>query len=87
MEYIGGENAEHLMTSIKKKSDISSDYTGIAYCGLKIDWDYTNGTVDLSMHGYIKAASHKYQNSAPTRAEHAPHKWNPPVYGSKTQYM
>jgi hypothetical protein len=25
--------------------------------------------------------------SAPTRPEHAPHQWNPPIYGAKTQYV
>jgi hypothetical protein len=43
--------------------------------------------VDLYMPGYIKAALHKYQHAAPTRPEHAPHTWNPPVYGVKTQYV
>jgi hypothetical protein len=39
------------------------------------------------MPGYIKAALHKYQNAAPARPEHAPHTWNPPIYGAKTQYV
>jgi hypothetical protein len=39
------------------------------------------------MPGYIKAALHKYQHPAPTIPEHAPHQWNPPVYGAKTQYV
>jgi hypothetical protein len=39
------------------------------------------------MTGYIKAALHKYQHAAPARLEHAPHTWNPPVYGAKTQYV
>jgi hypothetical protein len=39
------------------------------------------------MPGYIKAALHQYQHAAPTRPEHAPHTWNPPIYGAKTQYM
>jgi hypothetical protein len=39
------------------------------------------------MPGYIKAALHKYQHSAPARPEHAPHTWNPPIYGAKTQYV
>jgi hypothetical protein len=56
IKYIGHNNAEHLMTSIKKNYAISKDWTGNAYCGLKLDFDYTNGTVDLSMPGYIKSA-------------------------------
>jgi hypothetical protein len=39
------------------------------------------------MPGYIKAALHKYQHAPPARPEHAPHTWNPPVYGAKTQYV
>jgi hypothetical protein len=52
-----------------------------------LEWDYDNKTVDLSMPGYIKAALHKYQYPAPTRPKHAPHKWNPPVYGAKAHYV
>jgi hypothetical protein len=39
------------------------------------------------MPGYIKAVLHKYQHAAPARPEHAPHTWNPPIYGAKTQYV
>jgi hypothetical protein len=67
------------MTSIKNNYDISSDWTGSAYCVLKIDWDY------VYMHGYTKSALHKYQYPAHVRTYHAPHKWNLPVYGAKTQ--
>jgi hypothetical protein len=39
------------------------------------------------MPGYIKDALHKYQHADPARPEHAPHTWNPPIYGAKTKYM
>jgi hypothetical protein len=61
------------MASIKNKYDISSDWTGSAYCSLKLDWDYINDTVDLSMPVKIKAVLHKYQHPAPTRPEYVPH--------------
>jgi hypothetical protein len=85
--YVGREHAEHLMACIKKNYNISSDWNGGAYCGLTLDWEYKNLTVDLSMPGYIKAALHKYQHAAPARPEHAPHTWNPPIYGAKTQFV
>jgi hypothetical protein len=66
---------------------ISSDWNGTAYCGLTLDWDYKDRTVDLYMPGYIKAALHKYQHPAPSRPEHSPHTWNPPIYGAKTQFV
>jgi hypothetical protein len=87
VKYIGREHAEHLMECIKKNYKISSDWKGSAYYGLTLEWNYKNRTVDLSMPGYIKAALHKYQHADPRRPEHAPHPWNPPVYGTKTQYV
>jgi hypothetical protein len=87
VKYPGREHAEHLMECIKKNYNISSDWNGSSYCGLSLDWDYKNRTVDLSMPGYIKAALHKYQHAAAARPEHAPNTWNPPMYGAKTQYV
>jgi hypothetical protein len=87
VKYVGREHAEHLMACIKKNYNISSDWNGHAYCGLTLDWDYTNHTVDLSMPGYIKAALHKYQHAAPARPEHAPNTWNPPINGAETQFV
>jgi hypothetical protein len=48
---------------------------------------HNNGTVDLSIHGYTMTSLHKYQHPTTDSAEHAPHIWNRPVYGSKTQYV
>jgi hypothetical protein len=87
VKYVGREHAEHLMACINKNYNISSDWNGTAYCGLTLDWDYKKRTVDLSMPGYIKAALHKYQHPAPARPEHSPHRWNPPIYGAKTQFV
>jgi hypothetical protein len=87
VKYVGREYAEHLMECIKKNYNISNDWNGSAYCGLTLDWDYKHRTVDLSMPGYIKADLHKYQHAAPARPAQAPHTWNPPIYGAKTQYV
>jgi hypothetical protein len=32
-------HTQHLMTCMKKKYNISSDWNGTAYCGLTLDWD------------------------------------------------
>jgi hypothetical protein len=80
VKYVGREHAEHLMACIKKNYNISSDWNGTAYCGLTLDWNYQDRTVDLS-------ALHNYQHPAPERPEHSPHTWNPPIYGAKTQFV
>jgi hypothetical protein len=87
VKYVGREHAEHLMACIKKKYSISSDWNGTAYCGLTLDWNYQDRKVELSMPGYIKAMLHKYQHPAPARPEHSPHTWNPPIYGTKKQFV
>jgi hypothetical protein len=83
VKYVGQEHTEHLMACIKKNYNISSDWNGTAYCGLTLDWDYKNRTVDLSIPGYTKAALHKYQHPAPACPEHSPHGWNPPIMAPK----
>jgi endonuclease I len=83
IKYVGREHAYHLKASIEKHYLISCDWTGSAYCGLKLDWDYKKKIVDLSIPGYIKAALHKFQHPTPTLPENAPQTWNPPVYGAK----
>jgi hypothetical protein len=87
IKYVGCDHAEHLMASIKNSYEILSDWTGSAYCGLKIEWNNSNGTVYLFMPKHTNAELHKYQHPSPARAEHAPHTWNPPVYVDKTQYI
>jgi hypothetical protein len=72
IKYVGREHAENLMTCIKKMYSISSDLNVTAYCGLTLDWDYKDRTVDLYMPGYIKAALHKYQN-LPQRDQNTHH--------------
>jgi hypothetical protein len=37
------------------------------------------------MPGYIAATLHKFQHQPPTRTQHAPHRWNEPVYDTNPQ--
>jgi hypothetical protein len=65
---------------------VTEDWTGSRYCGLAIDWDYDNGTCDISMPGYIERALQRFSHPNPTRPQHSPHPWQKPNYGAKTQY-
>ena len=38
------------------------------------------------MLGYVQAALLELQNEASTKPKNAPHRWNQPKYGAKTQY-
>ena len=54
IQYTGKENAQHLVSTLEKDYKLTTDWTGTQFCGLTLDWDYKNGTCDLSMPGYVE---------------------------------
>jgi hypothetical protein len=76
---VGDQHARHLIKALEDLYTVSSDWTGSLYCGLTLNWDYTNRTVDLSMPNYVAMALHKFQHPPPSRRQHAPHQWTRPV--------
>ena len=53
VKYVGKEHAEHLVASLKTKYKLVEDWDGDLYCGIKLHWDYTARTLDMSMPGYV----------------------------------
>jgi hypothetical protein len=53
-KYLNEENVQHLIASIKKNYTLTKDWTVDLYCGIKLEWDYVNRTVDTLMPGYVK---------------------------------
>ena len=86
VKYTDRKHAEHLMNSLKENYSVSEDWAGTKYCGIQLDWDYDQRTCDLSMPGYIDRAIQRFQHPSPARPQHAPHEWQKPNYGAKTQY-
>ena len=68
IKYEGDDHAQHLITSLQALYKVSIDWTASLYCGLRLVWDYTNRTVDVSMPGYIHAALHRFQHPPHRRA-------------------
>ena len=79
IKYVGKEHADHLIAAIEEKYEFSTNWGGTLYCGILINWDYANCTVDLSRPNYISSMLHKYQHTSPKRAQHSPHPWNIPT--------
>jgi hypothetical protein len=86
IKYFKREDAEHLFNALQQTYTISTDWSGTKYCGLSIDWHYSQGYVDISMPGYVVEALRKFQHHPLTYPQHAPHKWTIPAYGQKIQY-
>jgi hypothetical protein len=57
VKYVGREHVDHLIKCIKEKYELTEDWSGDLYCGIKLHWDYIARTVDISMPGYIKNSS------------------------------
>jgi hypothetical protein len=54
VKYVAKDDVNHLIASIKTTYNLTEDWTGNLYCGITLNWDYVNRTVDISMPGYIK---------------------------------
>jgi hypothetical protein len=85
VKYVEKENANHLLAVLSQYYPTSTDWKGTLYCGLKLQWDYTNHTVDLSIPGYVAAALAKFQHSKPRLPTHTPSRWNQSIYGAHSQ--
>jgi hypothetical protein len=55
VKYVGREYNDHLIKCIKEKYELTEDWTGNLYCGIKLLWNYKACTLDISMPGYQKA--------------------------------
>jgi hypothetical protein len=85
VKYVGKEHANHLIASIKNKYELTEDWTGNLYCGIKLKWDYDARTVDLTMPGYIKKVLQKYKHRMPKSPQNCPYSPSPKQYGAKAQ--
>lgn len=85
IKYIDKADAQHLFDTLNKLYVVTVDWTGTKYLGLTLNWNYKQQYVDISMPGYIDKALQRFQVPPPTRAQHSPHSWTAPIYGTKTQ--
>jgi len=85
IKYKGKQHAVHLMKTLEKYYEVSVDWSGSLFCGIKLIWNYDKGYVDTAMPGYIPDALHKFGHPKPTKPQHAPQKYKPIQYGAKVQ--
>ena len=51
---VGKQHTKHLIEFLKENYEISEDWEGSEYWGLKLDWDYTKKKFHLYMKGYVE---------------------------------
>ena len=91
IKYATKQDADHLLQALRAKYTISTDWEASFYIGITLNWDYTDGHVDLSMPKYVAKALHKFKISLQkfhpnNKPEYSPHKHVEPNYGQKVQY-
>ena len=85
VKFTGDAHANHLITTLQKDYDVTIDWKGELFVGIKLKWDYKNRTVETHVPGFTNRALHKYHHPAPKRPQHAPAKAAPIQYGAKVQ--
>jgi hypothetical protein len=85
IKYVGDDNLNHLLSTLREIYTITTDLTGTKYCGLTIEWNYAQRTCDVSMPGYVAKALLRFHHVVATRPQHSPHAWQAPAYGVATQ--
>eukprot|EP00956_Cyclotella_meneghiniana_P014503 scaffold21710_cov36-Cyclotella_meneghiniana.AAC.1 len=85
VKYVGKEHAQHLVDTLKKYYKLAEDWAGDLYCGITLDWDYDNRTLDISLPGYIKKVLLRFEHKKPSKPQNCPFRPNPRKYGKDAQ--
>ena len=67
VKYNFQEDLNHLTNALKKYYKIKVDLEGENLCGLKLEWNYELGYVDISMPNYAQKKFQKFLNKNPLR--------------------
>ncbi len=77
VKFVNKADVDHLISSIKQTHKLTKDWTGNLYCGITLEWDYMNRTVDTSMLGYIKKKMQEYKHVLAKRLQTCPYSPEP----------
>ena len=73
IKYVGDEHAQHLIDTLEQYYTVETDWTGGLYCGIKLEWNYNERYMDISMPKFVPEKRHKFVHPQPKRPQHAPH--------------
>ena len=68
---------------IKKHYDVTIDWNGEFFCGIKLKLNYDKKNVEIYMPNYVNEALARIHRSPPIKPQYTPHPYNDPVYGQK----
>ena len=83
IKYYTKDYADHFLHAIGQTYKYTTDWDGTNYCGLKLDWNYAEGYVDISIPGYIKKTLQRIQHKPQVYPQYSPHAHIPIQYATK----
>jgi hypothetical protein len=85
MKYVNKDNVNHLIKCLKQKYELTKDWDGNLYCGIKLNWNYDDCTLDFLMPGYIIKQLQKCKHTIPAKPQHCLYAPLSRQYGSNAQ--
>jgi hypothetical protein len=87
VNYVSKDDVNHLIKFLKQKYKLTEDWDGNLYCGIKLNWNYNDCALDISMPGYIIKQLKKYNHTMPAKPQHCLYTPQPRQYGSNAQCL
>ena len=89
IEYVGKEHALHLLKTLEKNYEITTDWEGKKIACIDLSWNYhtlhADRTCRISLKDYIDKVLLKYNHPVPKKPQLSPHKNREISYGNKEQ--
>ena len=82
IKYLREDDLNHLITALKQHYEVTLDKEGKEFVKIKLDWDYKQGKVHLSMKPYCEKALRQFNNLVPSKAQQSPYPHVPVKYGA-----
>ena len=76
VQYANLQQVHELINILKKKYEITVNWTGTLYVGVTLAWNYQERNVTLSIPTCVKKLLIKYHYPNPKRAQHTPDNLN-----------
>ena len=73
IKYFTRDDANHLLDSLGKHYKYTTDWKGKQYCGITMDWNYTDRYVDISMPEYVPDSLKRLRHTPAKSPQFSPH--------------
>jgi hypothetical protein len=88
IQYTNKADAQWLETILKERWGVKTDWTGDKFLGLRLEWDYAQRTLRISMPEYVRKGIARFRDdSIPFQRRDSPALHTPIQYGKQTPHL